>query len=132
MARGRPKCTELVFPDSEGGFLRRQNWRQRVWKKTLEAAQDEATKSGLAKPPYFRPYDLRHTAATLLIYEGRPVTEVAEHLGHADPGFTARVYAHAFKDGRDRRHVPLVEAIAAARRTAGAAMASGSYGNLER
>lgn len=65
---------------------------------------------------YFRPYDLRHTCATLLINEGRPASEVAEYLGHADSGFTARVYTHVFQDAARRRRVPITEAIVAARR----------------
>ncbi|MGI8478383.1 MAG: hypothetical protein ACR2M2_00745 [Gaiellaceae bacterium] len=36
----------------------------------------------------------------LLLYEGRTLNEVAEHLGHADPGFTARTYAHVMRDAR--------------------------------
>ncbi len=76
LALGRPDPRTLVFGDTKGGHLRRQNWRQRVWIPALAAAGE----------PYFRPYDLRHTCATLLIYEGRPVTEVAAHIGHADPG----------------------------------------------
>ena len=83
IAQGRPDHSALVFPDSEGGHLRRQNWRRRVWIPALERA-------GVA---YFRSYDLRHTCATLLLYEGRTLNEVAEHLGHADPGFTARLRA---------------------------------------
>jgi hypothetical protein len=67
-----------------------------MWIPALEAA-------GI---PYFRPYDLRHTCATLLIYEGRTLNEVAEHLGHADPGFTARVYIHVLRDATKRRRVP--------------------------
>jgi Phage integrase family len=69
---------------------------------------------------YFRSYDLRHTYATLLLYEGRTLNEVAEHLGHADPGFTARTYAHVMRDPARRRRVPIGQAIrtaqAAARR----------------
>jgi Phage integrase family len=105
--RRRPH--EVVFPDSQDGHLRRHNWRRRVWIPALEAA-------GVA---YFRSYDLRHTCATLLLYEGRTVNEVAEHLGHADPGFTARTYAHAMRDAA-RRRITISEAIrngrAAARR----------------
>jgi integrase len=106
LQRGRPQRHELVFPDAEGGHLRRQNWRRRVWIPALQRA-------GLA---YFRPYDLRHTCATLLLYEGRTLNEVAEHLGHADPGFTARTYAHVMRDAPKRRRVPLSQAIRAARR----------------
>jgi integrase len=104
LARGRPGLRELVFPDTTGGYLRRQNWRQRVWIPALERAGVE----------YFRPHDLRHGCATLLIYDGRPVTEVADHLGHADAGFTARVYSHVFKDAT-RRGVAIEQAIAQAR-----------------
>ena len=93
LALGRPDPRTLVFGDTKGGHLRRQNWRQRVWTPALAAAGE----------PCFRPYDLRHTCATLLIYEGRPVTEVAAHMGHADPGFTARVYGHVFGDAAKRR-----------------------------
>ena len=105
LALGRPDPRTLVFGDTKGGHLRRQNWRQRIWIPALAAAGE----------PYFRPYDLRHTCATLLIYEGRPVTEVAAHMGHADPGFTARVYGHVFRDASKRRGVSIDQAIAEAR-----------------
>jgi integrase len=105
LALGRPDSRTLVFGDAKGGHLRRQNWRQRVWIPALAAARES----------YFRPYDLRHTCATLLIYEGRPVTEVATHMGHADPGFTARVYGHVFADAAKRRRVPIEAAIVNAR-----------------
>jgi integrase len=105
LARGRPTLATLVFPDSRGGHLRRQNWRRRVWIPALEQA-------GVA---YFRSYDLRHTCATLLLYDGRTLNEVAEHLGHADPGFTARTYAHVMRDASRRRRVPITEAIRKAR-----------------
>jgi hypothetical protein len=68
--------------------------------------------------PYFRSYDLRHTCATLLLYEGRTLNEVAEHLGHADPGFTARTYAHVMRDASRRRRVPITETIPKARAAA--------------
>ena len=67
---------------------------------------------------YFRSYDLRHTCATLLLYEGRTFNEVAEHLGHADPGFTARTYAHVMRDAARRRRVPIAQAVRTARAAA--------------
>ena len=44
-------------------------------------------------PPagYFRSYDLRHTCATLLLYQGRTVNEVAEHLGRTHPASPAHL-----------------------------------------
>src|SRR6266536_1384501 len=100
LAQGRPAADQLVFPDAAGGRLRRQNWRRRVWIPALERAEVS----------YFRSYDLRHTCATLLLYEGRTLNEVAEHLGHADPGFTARTYAHVMRDAA-RRRITISEAI---------------------
>jgi integrase len=137
VSRGRPPLNTLVFPDRRGGYLRRQNFRRRVWIPALaaawpcqacsgtgldrrgdccEACRIEArSKRGSGSSNYFRPHDLRHTCGTLLIYAGWTVNEVAEHLGHADPGFTARTYAHVFRDARGRR-VPIEEAIAKGRR----------------
>ena len=108
LARGRPSLDALVFPNAAGGHLRRQNWRRRVWIPALERAA----------VAYFRSYDLRPTCATLLLYEGRTLNEVAEHLGHADPGFTARTYAHVMRDASRRRRVPISEAIRRARAAA--------------
>ena len=50
---------------------------------------------------------LRHFYASVLIDAGESVKAVAEYLGHADPGFTLRVYAHLFplSDERARRAV---------------------------
>jgi integrase len=64
----------------------------------------------------FRPYDLRHTCATLLLYEDSTVNEVAEHLGHADTGFTAGTFAHVMRDASTRRRVSITRAITLARR----------------
>jgi integrase len=40
-------------------------------------------------------HSLRHTNATLQIAGGVPITTVADRLGHATPGTTSRIYAHA-------------------------------------
>jgi hypothetical protein len=40
----------------------------------------------------------RHTWATFALHAGESIRWVAEQLGHADPGFTLRVYAHAMRD----------------------------------
>ena len=47
------------------------------------------------------PYVLRHSYASLLIHAGRPVTEVAQELGHG-PEMTMRVYAHVFREAPER------------------------------
>lgn len=106
MANGRPELRSLVFPNARGGHRTRHNFRAKTWKPTLE------------KNPaldYFRPYDLRHTCATLLIYAGWTFNEVGAHLGHS-PEVTARTYSHVFSDAAKRRRVPIADAISTARR----------------
>jgi len=41
-----------------------------------------------------RPYDLRHTCATLLLAGGEHPKVVAERLGHSDTAMTMNVYSH--------------------------------------
>ena len=55
----------------------------------------------VASLPYRRFHDLRHTYATLLLTMGENLHEVSYTLGHSDPGFTLRTYAHLLP-GRDR------------------------------
>jgi integrase len=47
-------------------------------------------------PEDFRPYDLRHTCASLMLRAGIPAPDVAEHMGHSLETLLC-VYAHAIK-----------------------------------
>ena len=46
-------------------------------------------------------YDLRHTAASLLIREGASVKAVQRQLGHATASITLDTYGHLFPDELD-------------------------------
>ena len=88
-----PEYTDrsFVFAASNGSPL---DWRvlvQRHFNKLIKA-------SGL---PRIRPYDLRHTSATLLLGEGVNVKVVSERLGHASAALTLDVYAHVTPDMQD-------------------------------
>jgi integrase len=75
MASGRPDDHELVFPGKDGRpwtLSAYQSWRRRAFRRAIEAA-------GLVRA---RPYDLRHSFASLLLHEGRSVIYVARQLGH--------------------------------------------------
>lgn len=56
----------------------------KVLKRTLTAA-------GLSR--HHRPYDLRHTYASLMLALGAPLTFVSHQLGHSNPATTLRHYA---------------------------------------
>ncbi|WP_280428739.1 tyrosine-type recombinase/integrase [Nocardia brasiliensis] len=45
---------------------------------------------------------LRHYYASKLLARGVSVTELAEFLGHEDPGFTLRVYTHLLPSSNER------------------------------
>ena len=52
-------------------------------------------------PATLRFYDLRHTAASLLIREGASVKAVQRQLGHATASITLDTYGHLFPDELD-------------------------------
>ena len=77
----------------------------KTWHKAHEAV-------GLA---YQRPYDLRHSFASLLLHEGRSVIYVARQLGHSAK-LTMDTYGHVVEELHDRPRITAEEAILAARR----------------
>ena len=98
-----------VFPDEDGGVWTAngfEKWRQRRFGVLLQAA-------GVASG---RPYDLRHSFASLLLHEGRDVIYVARQLGHG-ADLTLRTYGHVIEELEDSPQLPAEEAIARARRT---------------
>jgi integrase len=57
-----------------------------------------------------RPLELhstRHTWATMALQAGKSVRWVAEVLGHGDPAFTLRVYAHAMREKESTSPSPI-------------------------
>ena len=102
-----PSPGELVFPTSRGTVWTDydwRNWRNRVYRSVIESV-------GL---PGSRPYDLRHSFASLLIHEGVSVVEVARQMGNA-PDVTLGTYAHVFEELDPAQRAPATEAIRAAR-----------------
>jgi len=97
----------LIFPDERGeewtanGF---EKWRQRRYARLLAAV---GRASG-------RPYDLRHSFASLLLREGRDVIYVARQLGHGAE-LTLGTYGHVIEELEDSPQLPADEAIRQAR-----------------
>jgi integrase len=91
----------LVFPNEIGGFLSRQNFDRRDFKRVLAKAQAES-EFDFAGHTF---HDLRHTCATLLLSEGEPITEVSKRLGHASPQITLTTYAHVLphREGENKQ-----------------------------
>jgi integrase len=83
---------DLVFTAPLGGPLRESKFVPGYFKPAVAAV-------GL--PPTLRFYDLRHTAASLLIREGASVKAVQRQLGHATASITLDTYGHLFPDELD-------------------------------
>ncbi len=73
----------LVFPGADGGVFPRTNMK-RAWARTIDQAH--------VRP--IRPYDLRHTFASLLIAAGKNPLYIARQMGHYSAGFTLDIYGH--------------------------------------
>lgn len=106
IASGRPQG--LIWPRRGDrhpwGQADWNNWRRRWFKK----AAANAGRGDLI------PYDLRHSAASLFLACGRPLTEVAHQLGHS-PEVSARTYQHLIEAARGRPQRTLDEWILQAR-----------------
>jgi integrase len=63
-----------------------------------------------------RPYDLRHSFASLLLHEGRSVIYVARQLGH-DARLTLSTYGHVIDELEDAPRIQAEDAIREARHT---------------
>lgn len=82
----------LVFPSSTGTPMLPRNLH-RHYKTVLAAA-------GLSTD--FTLHDLRHTAGSLMLADGRPITDVSKVLGHSSPIITGKVYAHGYREGKKK------------------------------
>lgn len=74
---------ELAFCTTLGTPLHQNNFRRRIWKPLL-------ARLGL---PMRRPYETRHTAATIWLASGENPEWVARQLGHSNTEMLFRVYS---------------------------------------
>jgi integrase len=84
LAEGHYGPESPVFPDADGGFLRKSNFIRRVYAPILK-------KAGLLG---IRFHDWRHFHASQLVALGTNAKVVQERIGHADVGTTLRFYVH--------------------------------------
>jgi integrase len=97
----------LVFAGPNGRPFTKtdwDNWRNRAFDRACRAIELEGA----------RPYDLRHSFASLLLHEGRSVMYVARQLGH-DARLTLSTYGHVIDELDDSPQIPAEDAIRAAR-----------------
>jgi integrase len=111
---GRPPEGALIFPRADGRALTKtdwDNWRSRTW-------QEACLRAGLDVP---RPYDLRHSAASLWLAEGQQPLQVARWLGHS-LGVLLDTYAHLIDEYAGSGHIDAEQEIWSARERKGPAV----------
>jgi integrase len=85
----------LVFTTRERKPINRNHFNGYVWRPALKAAGVDPTRTtGM--------HALRHFYASVLLDAGESIRALSEYLGHADPGFTLRVYTHLMPASEDR------------------------------
>ena len=108
LASGRPPSGALIFRTHDGDEWKLhdwQNWRRRVY-------QPAAKKAGVTGD--LRVYRLRGCFVSLLLWEGRSLTAVAEQAGHS-VATLAKHYAGVLDELEDKPRTPAAEAIKTAR-----------------
>jgi integrase len=89
---------DLVFATGTGGKRDKDNLRNRILKPLLSRADTVLLKLGeVPLPTGVTPHKLRHTFASVLVACGEDPSSVMAQIGHTDPRFTLRVYAHMMR-----------------------------------
>ena len=111
LAMGRPSADTLIFPRAGGGEWQLhdwQNWRRRIY-------QPGAAAAGVTGD--MRPYRLRSSFVSLLLWEGRSLTYAADQAGHSVATLAGH-YAGVMRELEDQPRTPAAEAIRNAREAA--------------
>jgi len=92
-AHGRPVTARLLFSSPVARMaVSRHRFNTNAWKPALLAAGIPVTReNGM--------HVLRHSYASALLARGVSIRQLADALGHHDPGFTLRVYTHLMEGG---------------------------------
>jgi integrase len=83
-----PDPDALVFTAARGSALRATNFRRRIWRSAVRAAELDG----------LRIHDLRHTAVALWIAAGASPKEVARRAGHTSVKTVLDVYGHLYDE----------------------------------
>jgi integrase len=110
---GKPHTCRLIFRwPADDQHVKSRSYSETVWKPALVQAGiiPRPEKDKRSRPRYVTTrkegiHQLRHYFASVMLAGGVSVKELAEYLGHADPGFTLRVYAHLLPSSHDRARI---------------------------
>ena len=101
------KPDDPVFTNGVGRRIDRDNLRNRVVKPAVAQADELLEARGLVPiPKGLTTHKLRHTFASLLVACGEDPISLMRQIGHTNPNFTLRVYAHLMsRDASERERL---------------------------
>lgn len=106
---GELRTHSVMFRWRDGGHLKARAYSETTWKPSLVAAKviPEPTRDARGRRRYVTTrhegtHQLRHYYASVMLADGVSIKELSIFMGHADPAFTLRVYAHMMPDSHDR------------------------------
>ena len=119
---GKPRTCSLLFRwHTDGQHVKARNYSETIWKPALakvglipEPATDQRGRRRYITTRKEGIHQLRHYYASVMLAGGVSIKELAEYLGHSDPAFTLRVYAHMLPCSHDRARVVISERFAPA------------------
>ena len=89
------RSSKLLFWTRERAPINRNYFNHHIWKSALREVGVDPTRENAM-------HALRHYFASVLLDSGESIRTVSEYLGHADPGFTLRVYTHLIPSSEER------------------------------
>lgn len=102
--RGRDGHSDLVFTTAAGTPRDKDNVRTKVLEPVIARANQRLEEAGeVPLPAGLTAHKLRHTFTSILFALGKDPVYVMQQLGHADPKFTLRVYAHMMRRSEEER-----------------------------
>ena len=111
-----PNAHDLVFPTKTGRWQSPSNWRNRGFciacieagliKRVMENGK-------IVEKPKYKPYDLRHFYASMLIDQRMNLKKIQHLMGHRDIQTTLNIYGHLIDkaDADDDRHNGLLASL---------------------
>lgn len=105
---------DLVFPTSNGGWQSRRNWQRRGFDVACREAglvETVIVDDTEQKAVKYRPYDLRHFYASLLIEKRLNLKKIQKLMGHKNIETTLNVYGHLIEDSEESDQFSLIESI---------------------
>jgi integrase len=92
---GEPVTFDLITTTRESKAVNRNYFNKAIWRAATESV-------GLSPDRENGFHGMRHSYASVFLGRGGSIRDLAEYLGHSDPGFTLRVYTHLMTENTER------------------------------